>query len=81
MTGDVNRRANRAPDPTDMFIETESTPNPATLKFLPGLDVMGGRGTADFTSAAEAMGAARSPRASSRWATSPASSSATTSSP
>ena len=30
-----------------MFIETESTPNPATLKFLPGRDVMG-VGTADF---------------------------------
>ncbi len=32
-----------------MFIETEATPNPATLKFLPGRDVMGGHGTADFT--------------------------------
>ena len=30
-----------------MFIETEGTPNPATLKFLPGRDVMG-VGTADF---------------------------------
>lgn len=30
-----------------MFIETEGTPNPATLKFLPGRDVMG-TGTADF---------------------------------
>ena len=30
-----------------MFIETEGTPNPATLKFLPGRDVMG-QGTADF---------------------------------
>ena len=37
-----------------MFIETEGTPNPATLKFLPGRDVMGGR-TADFASA-EAAG-------------------------
>jgi Fe-S cluster biogenesis protein NfuA len=44
-----------------MFIETEGTPNPATLKFLPGRDVMGGRGTADFTSAPEAEG--RSPLA------------------
>jgi len=34
-----------------MFIETEATPNPATLKFLPGQDVMGDRGTADFTAA------------------------------
>ncbi len=32
-----------------MFIETEGTPNPATLKFLPGVDVMG-VGTADFAS-------------------------------
>ena len=32
-----------------MFIETEQTPNPATLKFLPGRSVMA-QGTADFTS-------------------------------
>jgi Fe-S cluster biogenesis protein NfuA len=32
-----------------MFIETEGTPNPATLKFLPGRDVMG-LSTADFSS-------------------------------
>ena len=32
-----------------MFIETEGTPNPATLKFLPGRDVMG-LSTADFAS-------------------------------
>lgn len=44
-----------------MFIETEATPNPATLKFLPGRDVLGSRGTADFTAAAEA--ADRSPLA------------------
>ena len=42
-----------------MFIETETTPNPATLKFLPGRAVMAG-GTANFTSA-EAAG--RSPLA------------------
>ena len=30
-----------------MFIETEGTPNPATLKFLPGRTVMGA-GTADY---------------------------------
>ncbi len=30
-----------------MFIQTESTPNPATLKFLPGQSVLGA-GTADF---------------------------------
>jgi Fe-S cluster biogenesis protein NfuA len=44
-----------------MFIETEGTPNPATLKFLPGRDVMGGSGTADFTGVTEADG--RSPLA------------------
>lgn len=33
-----------------MFIQTESTPNPATLKFLPGQAVLG-TGTADFPSA------------------------------
>jgi Fe-S cluster biogenesis protein NfuA len=43
-----------------MFIETEGTPNPATLKFLPGSDVMG-TGTADFASSASAE---RSPLAS-----------------
>ena len=37
-----------------MFIQTESTPNPATLKFLPGETVLG-TGTADFPSA-EAAG-------------------------
>src|SRR5215213_3310535 len=33
-----------------MFIQTESTPNPATLKFLPGQAVLD-LGTADFPSA------------------------------
>ncbi|MBE7212148.1 MAG: NifU family protein [Gluconacetobacter diazotrophicus] len=42
-----------------MFIETEDTPNPATLKFLPGRSVMGD-GTADF---AGVEAAARSPLA------------------
>ncbi len=42
-----------------MFIETESTPNPATLKFLPGRSVMDA-GTADFASAEAAV---RSPLA------------------
>jgi Fe-S cluster biogenesis protein NfuA len=42
-----------------MFIQTEETPNPATLKFLPGRDVMG-EGTADF---ARPEGAERSPLA------------------
>ena len=31
-----------------MFIQTEQTPNPATLKFLPGRDVVS-KGVADFT--------------------------------
>ena len=38
-----------------MFIETEGTPNPATLKFLPGRDVMGEAGTADFATAEAAV--------------------------
>ena len=39
-----------------MFIETETTPNPASLKFLPGQQVMG-QGTREFATpeAAEAM--------------------------
>lgn len=36
-----------------MFIQTEQTPNPASLKFLPGCEVMV-RGTAEFRSAADA---------------------------
>ncbi|MBF0093423.1 MAG: NifU family protein [Alphaproteobacteria bacterium] len=36
-----------------MFIQTEPTPNPATLKFLPGRGVMA-HGTADFPSRAKA---------------------------
>ncbi|MDB5683052.1 MAG: Scaffold protein Nfu/NifU-like protein [Sphingomonas bacterium] len=36
-----------------MFIETETTPNPATLKFLPGRKVMDS-GTRDFADADEA---------------------------
>jgi NFU1 iron-sulfur cluster scaffold homolog, mitochondrial len=47
-----------------MFIETEGTPNPATLKFLPGQDVMG-FATADFASAASA---GRSPLATALFA-------------
>ncbi len=42
-----------------MFIQTESTPNPATLKFLPGQAVLEA-GTADFPNAAAA---AKSPLA------------------
>jgi Fe-S cluster biogenesis protein NfuA len=42
-----------------VFIQTESTPNPATLKFLPGRDVLGA-GVADFP---DAQSAERSPLA------------------
>jgi Fe-S cluster biogenesis protein NfuA len=51
-------------DARAMFIETEGTPNPATLKFLPGRDVMGS-GTADF---AGPDLAARSPLATALFA-------------
>jgi Fe-S cluster biogenesis protein NfuA len=44
-----------------MFIQTESTPNPATLKFLPGREVVAD-GTANFSTADEAQ---RSPLAQS----------------
>ena len=43
----------------EMFIQTEGTPNPATLKFLPGKSVVGA-GTANF---ADASDAGRSPLA------------------
>ena len=36
-----------------MFIQTETTPNPATLKFLPGLSIMD-EGTADYQNADDA---------------------------
>ena len=36
-----------------MFIQTETTPNPNTLKFLPGQDVLG-VGAVEFTDAAKA---------------------------
>jgi Fe-S cluster biogenesis protein NfuA len=48
-----------------MFIQTETTPNPATLKFLPGRDVMG-EGTRDFISREAAIEA--SPLAASIFA-------------
>lgn len=48
-----------------MFIQTEETPNPATLKFIPGRDVLGS-GTADFTQVTEA--AERSPLAEALFA-------------
>lgn len=43
-----------------MFIQTESTPNPATLKFLPGEDVLGEGRTAFYT---DKISAAPSPLA------------------
>ena len=43
----------RHPYIAGMFIETETTPNPATLKFLPGRQVMPS-GTRDFTTPEEA---------------------------
>ena len=48
-----------------MFIQTEATPNPATLKFLPGRAVMGEGAVADFPNEAAA---ARSPLASALFA-------------
>lgn len=48
------------PERKTMFIQTEATPNPATLKFLPGRDVMGEGRVADF---ADAEAAAASPLA------------------
>lgn len=39
-----------------MFIQTESTPNPATLKFLPGQDVLG-QGAMEFRSPDDAANA------------------------
>jgi Fe-S cluster biogenesis protein NfuA len=50
-----------------MFIQTESTPNPATLKFLPGFPVLEA-GTADFPSA---EAAAKSPLARRIFAAAP----------
>jgi Fe-S cluster biogenesis protein NfuA len=37
-----------------MFIQTETTPNPQTLKFLPGREVMTGGSTAFYTDIAQA---------------------------
>lgn len=48
-----------------MFIQTESTPNPATLKFLPGREVMGEGAVADFPDPAAAK---RSPLAEALFA-------------
>lgn len=48
-----------------MFIQTESTPNPATLKFLPGREVMGDSAVADFP---DREAAGRSPLAQALFA-------------
>lgn len=48
-----------------MFIQTEDTPNPATLKFLPGREVMGEGQVADFPTAETG---ARSPLATALFA-------------
>jgi Fe-S cluster biogenesis protein NfuA len=48
-----------------MFIQTESTPNPATLKFIPGGDVMGEGQVADFP---DRSAAERSPLAAALFA-------------
>jgi Fe-S cluster biogenesis protein NfuA len=50
---------NRRRSEIAMFIQTEATPNPATLKFIPGRTVLGS-GTMEFTDRAQA---ARSPLA------------------
>jgi Fe-S cluster biogenesis protein NfuA len=51
----MNRPAGLEParEERDMFIQTEATPNPATLKFLPGRTVMP-EGTVDFRAPDEA---------------------------
>src|SRR5215470_2855791 len=46
-----DRTGKKAPGP--MFIQTEPTPNPATLKFIPGKTVLGD-GTLDFRDKSEA---------------------------
>ena len=63
-----------------MFIQTEITPNPATLKFLPGCDVMG-EGTANFTAAGAGAAFAAGDAAVRQSTASAACSSAATSSP
>ena len=63
-----------------MFIQTETTPNPASLKFLPGRIVLG-TGTAEFRDRRRGRRARRSPSGCSRSTASAASSSAAISSP
>jgi Fe-S cluster biogenesis protein NfuA len=51
----VEAGAGRPKKEAAMFIQTEATPNPATLKFIPGKPVLAG-GTADFRSRGDAKG-------------------------
>lgn len=44
--GQISRRS--------MFIQTQDTPNPESLKFLPGVDVLGKGNTYDFPSGSAA---------------------------
>lgn len=46
--------ADRVPD-RSMFIQTESTPNDDSLKFIPGVPVMGESGTAEFLDTRSAL--------------------------
>lgn len=39
-----------------MFIQTQETPNPDSLKFLPGVEVLGTGNTMDFPSVSSATG-------------------------
>jgi Fe-S cluster biogenesis protein NfuA len=47
--------AQKSESDTIMFIQTEATPNPATVKFIPGKEVLGD-GTVDFRDPSEAAG-------------------------
>jgi Fe-S cluster biogenesis protein NfuA len=49
----INLFSSHRDEKKTMFIQTEQTPNPATLKFLPGREVMP-QGTANFPDAASA---------------------------
>lgn len=46
-----------------MFIQTEATPNPDSLKFIPGRDVLGAAGSRDFPDREEAAAASPLARA------------------
>lgn len=39
-----------------MFIQTQETPNPDSLKFMPGIDVLGKGNTRDFPNLESAHG-------------------------